>query len=189
VQDIDQARSAPAQTPAGPAPTPPRLAPGEGAPALGALGARTTYAYDSPRADVLEVFPNPRPGALWAVSLACLEFTALCPVTGQPDYGQLHIDYVPGERCVESKSLKLYLMRYRNHGAFHEACVNQVADDLAGVVVPRYLRVFGDFAPRGGIAIKPIAVREAPDITDVERDRHLRLLSQASDLARAASHR
>lgn len=150
---------------------------------LNALGAKTDYRYDSPEASVLEVFPNPRTGAPWALHLDCSEFTSLCPVTGQPDYGRVYIDYVAGEVCVESKSLKLYLMRYRNHGAFHEACVNQIADDLAAVLAPRYLRVFGDFAPRGGIAIKPLAVREAPDLDEHERARCVGMLADAVGLA------
>jgi 7-cyano-7-deazaguanine reductase len=151
-------------------------------PALHALGRHTEYRYDEPDARVLETFDNPRPGASWAVSLVCGEFTSLCPVTGQPDFGQLYISYVPAQLCVESKSLKLYLMRYRNHGAFHEDCVNQVADDLEARLAPRYLRVYGDFKPRGGIAIRPLAVRRAPDLGQredkEEEERCLRLLSQ-----------
>jgi 7-cyano-7-deazaguanine reductase len=149
-------------------------------PGFEALGARTEYRYDSPDAAVLEVFDNPRPGADWAVALICTEFTSLCPVTGQPDYGALRIEYVPAARCVESKSLKLYLMRYRNHGAFHEDCVNRVADDLFAVVAPRYLRVYGDFNPRGGIAIKPMAVRAAPGLSQDEEARCLGLLEQTA---------
>ena len=148
-------------------------------PELRALGGRTAYSYDQPSPDVLETFANPRPGAAWAVSLSCTEFTSLCPVTGQPDYGRLRIDYVPAALCVESKSLKLYLMRYRNHGAFHEDCVNRVADDLAARLSPRYLRVYGDFNPRGGIAIRPLAVRVAPGLGEEEEARCLALLSQA----------
>ncbi len=129
---------------------------------LRALGsARTEYHLDGPDAGLLEAFPNPRPGAAWVVGLDCPEFTSLCPVTGQPDFGRLLIDYVPDGRCVESKSLKLYLFSYRNHGAFHEACVNGVADDLVGLLAPVALRVRGDFNPRGGIAIRPLALRFA----------------------------
>jgi 7-cyano-7-deazaguanine reductase len=153
-------------------------------PRLTALGGVTTYRYDNPDAAVLEVFDNPHPAATWAVCLLCSEFTSLCPVTGQPDYGRLHIGYVPGRLCVESKSLKLYLMRYRNHGAFHEDCVNRVADDLCGRVSPRYLRVYGDFNPRGGIAIRPLAVRSAPDLDEGEEHRCLSLLAQAATYER-----
>jgi 7-cyano-7-deazaguanine reductase len=150
---------------------------------LEALGSPTEYRYDSPDAGVLEVFDNPYPASTWAVVLLCQEFTSLCPVTGQPDYGRLRIDYVPARHCVESKSLKLYLMRYRNEGAFHEACVNRVADDLAEAIAPRYLRVYGDFNPRGGIAIKPLAVRAAPGLDAREEERCLALLAQAAGLA------
>jgi 7-cyano-7-deazaguanine reductase len=149
-----------------------------------ALGSRTEYRYDHPDADVLDVFDNPRPGSPWVVSLLCSEFTCLCPVTGQPDYGRLRIDYVPGASCVESKSLKLYLMRYRSHGTFHEDCVNRVADDLAGKLAPRYLRVYGDFNPRGGIAIRPLAVRTAPDLGADEGARCLSLLAQVASYER-----
>lgn len=151
-------------------------------PAFAALGQRAQYRYDSPDTDVLETFPNPQPQQLWAVSLACLEFTSLCPVTGQPDFGRLFIDYVPGGRCVESKSLKLYLMRYRNHGTFHEDCVNRVADDLATKLAPRYLRVYGDFNPRGGIAIRPLAVRKDPGLSPAEEHACLSLLWQLGRL-------
>lgn len=143
-----------------------------------ALGRRTEYRYDEPDAGVLEVFENPHPGESWAVSLVCLEFTSLCPVTGQPDFGRLHISYVPAGLCVESKSLKLYLMRYRNHGTFHEDCVNRVANDLTERLSPRYLTVYGDFNPRGGIAIRPLAVRKTAGLSPEEEQACLSLLSQ-----------
>jgi 7-cyano-7-deazaguanine reductase len=152
----------------------------EGTSKLKALGSRTEYRYDHPDARVLDVFDNPRPGSAWAVSLLCSEFTCLCPVTGQPDYGRLRIDYVPDASCVESKSLKLYLMRFRNHGSFHEDLVNRVADDLAGRLSPRYLRVYGDFNSRGGIAIRPLAVRAAPGLGADEEARCLSLLAQVA---------
>ncbi len=154
---------------------------------LRALGGRTEYRYDHPDPSVLDVFDNPRPGQAWVVSLLCSEFTSLCPVTGQPDYGRLRVDYVPDRLCVETKSLKLYLMRYRGHGTFHEACVNDVADHLAARLAPRYLRVFGDFNPRGGIAIKPLALRLAPDLGPDEEARCLSLLAQAEACARLDS--
>ena len=148
-----------------------------------ALGAPSEYRFSSPGAALLESFDNPRPSADWAVALLCSEFTSLCPVTGQPDYGRLRVEYVPERRCVESKSLKLYLMRYRNEGTFHEACVNRVADDLVDAIAPRYLRVFGDFNPRGGIAIKPLAVREAPGLGAEARESCLRLIAQVAALS------
>ena len=128
------------------------------------LGAgRTEYRYDTPTPDLLEAFAHGRADWHWVVGLDCAEFTSLCPVTGQPDFGRILIHYVPGELCVESKSLKLYLGAYRNHGSFHEACVNQIADDLVTAISPRYLRVFGDFNARGGIAIRPMTVRFGTD--------------------------
>jgi 7-cyano-7-deazaguanine reductase len=154
------------------------------APRLGALGNPTDYRYNEPDASVLETFDNPYPTSAWVVALLCNEFTTLCPVTGQPDYGRLRVDYVPGALCVESKSLKLYLMRYRNEGTFHEACVNRVADDLCARLSPRYLRVYGDFNPRGGIAIKPLAVRSAPELAQAEEARCVALLSQAATCER-----
>jgi 7-cyano-7-deazaguanine reductase len=154
------------------------------APRLGALGNPTEYRYNEPDASVLETFDNPYPTSEWVVALLCNEFTTLCPVTGQPDYGRIRVDYVPGTLCVESKSLKLYLMRFRNEGTFHEACVNRVADDLCARLSPRYLRVYGDFNARGGIAIKPLAVRSAPDLSPAEEGRCLALLSQATAFER-----
>lgn len=119
----------------------------------------SSYRYDNPEAAMLESFVHGQTGTEWVVGLECGEFTSLCPVTGQPDFGRILIHYVPGRLCVESKSLKLYLGAYRNHGSFHESCVNQIADDLATAISPRYLRVFGDFHARGGISIRPMAIR------------------------------
>lgn len=135
---------------------------------LTALGGQTRYRYEHPDPGILETFSNPRPQGGWAVGLECMEFTSLCPMTGQPDFGRLHVHYVPLLRCVETKSLKLYLGAYRNHGAFHEDCVNRIADDLVEACAPAWLRVFGDFVPRGGISIRPIAVRVAPGLDDAE---------------------
>jgi 7-cyano-7-deazaguanine reductase len=142
------------------------------------LGSPTEYRYDHPEASMLEAFTNPQPGAPWVVGLDCQEFTSLCPMTGQPDFGRIHIHYVAGELCVESKSLKLYLGAYRNHGAFHEDCVNRIAGDLASVVRPRWLRVFGDFSSRGGIAIRPLALRVEEGLTADELDACERLVAQ-----------
>ncbi len=119
----------------------------------------TRYSYDSPDKAILEVFKTPRRGAYFVVGLECFEFTSLCPITGQPDFGRIHIVYVPSVLCVESKSLKLYLGAYRNHGAFHEDCVNTILEDLVAVMDPIYVRVLGDFNARGGIAIKPLALK------------------------------
>ena len=142
------------------------------------LGGPTQYRYDHPEATMLEAFANQHPGSAWVVGLDCQEFTSLCPMTGQPDFGRIHIHYVPGELCVESKSLKLYLGAYRNHGAFHEDCVNRIADDIASAISPRWLRVFGDFSVRGGIVIRPLALRTAPDLTDGELSACAELVAQ-----------
>jgi 7-cyano-7-deazaguanine reductase len=143
------------------------------------LGAADTrYRYDHPDRAILEVFDNQHPGSPWVVGLDCTEFTSLCPMTGQPDFGKLLIHYVPGALCVESKSLKLYLGSFRNHGAFHEDCVNRIADDIFERIAPRFLRVFGDFNVRGGIAIKPLAVRVSDRLTDEQRSQAVFLVSQ-----------
>ena len=134
--------------------------------------------YESPDAAILETFDNPQPERPWVVGLECAEFTSLCPVTGQPDFGRILIHYIPGPRCVESKSLKLYLGAYRNHGAFQEDCVNRIADDLQAGLAARWLRVFGDFRPRGGIAIRPLALRTATGLDAAEEQRCLALLAQ-----------
>ncbi|MBK7535299.1 MAG: NADPH-dependent 7-cyano-7-deazaguanine reductase QueF [Myxococcales bacterium] len=99
----------------------------------------------------LETFPNPRRGREYTISFECPEFTCLCPMTGQPDFATILIDYVPQELCVELKSLKLYLWSYRDRGAFHEAVTNQICDDLVAAISPRKLTVTAKFWVRGGI--------------------------------------
>ncbi len=99
----------------------------------------------------LETFPNPKPGREYHIQFDCPEFTCLCPMTGQPDFATILIDYVPDALCVELKSLKLYLWSYRNEGAFHEAVTNQICDDLVAAVNPRSITVTGKFWMRGGI--------------------------------------
>ncbi len=100
---------------------------------------------------ILETFPNPRPGRDYEISFDCPEFTCLCPRTGQPDFATVRIRYTPDLLCVELKSLKLYLWSFRNEGAFHEAVVNQILDDLVAALQPRRMSVEGDFFVRGGI--------------------------------------
>ena len=100
----------------------------------------------------LETFPNPKKERDYHIAFDCPEFTCLCPMTGQPDFATIAIDYVPDALCVELKSLKLYLWSYRNEGAFHEAVTNRIADDLLKAVEPRSLVVTGDWFVRGGIA-------------------------------------
>jgi len=105
--------------------------------------------------NILEVFANKHPANDYWVKFNCPEFTTLCPITGQPDFAQLYISYVPDLKMVESKSLKLYLFGFRNHGDFHEDVVNIIMKDLIRVMAPRYIEVWGRFLPRGGISIDP----------------------------------
>jgi 7-cyano-7-deazaguanine reductase len=119
------------------------------------LGSRhTVYATDYDPS-LLETFENAHPEYDYFVKLNCPEFTSLCPVTGQPDFAAIYISYIPDRRMVESKSLKLYLFSYRNHGAFHEDCVNRIMKDLIRLMEPKYIEVWGKFMPRGGISIDP----------------------------------
>lgn len=99
----------------------------------------------------LATFANPRPGREFEIQFSCPEFTCLCPMTGQPDFADIEIVYVPDALCVELKSLKLYLWSYRNEGAFHEAVTNQILDDLVAALKPKQMTVIGDFKVRGGI--------------------------------------
>ena len=123
---------------------------------LQSLGSQTHYSSDY-APEVLETFQNKHPENDYWVQFNCPEFTSLCPITGQPDFAEIKILYLPGERMVESKSLKLYLFSFRNHGDFHEDCVNIIMKDLIEVMDPRYIEVTGRFNPRGGIAIRPFA--------------------------------
>jgi 7-cyano-7-deazaguanine reductase len=107
----------------------------------------------APEAAILDYVPNPRRGELYLVRFVAPEFTSLCPVTGQPDFAHLVIDYVPDQWLVESKSLKLYLTSFRNHGAFHEGCTIDIAKKIIATIAPRWLRIGGYWYPRGGIPI------------------------------------
>jgi 7-cyano-7-deazaguanine reductase len=107
----------------------------------------------SPDKAKLECVPNPHPGVLYAVRFTCPEFTALCPLTGQPDFAHIVIDYVPQDLLVESKSLKLFLGSFRNHGSFHEDCTLTIASRLIAAMAPKWLRIGGYWYPRGGIPI------------------------------------
>ena len=104
---------------------------------------------------VLETFVNKHPENDYFVKFNCPEFTSLCPITGQPDFACIYISYIPDVKMVESKSLKLYLFSFRNHGDFHEDCVNIIMKDLIKLMDPRYIEVWGKFTPRGGISIDP----------------------------------
>lgn len=118
------------------------------------LGNKTDYKQDY-APEVLEVFENKHPENDYWVTFDCPEFTSLCPITGQPDFATIRIDYIPDVKMVESKSLKLYLFSFRNHGAFHEDCVNIIMKDLIALMAPKYIEVTGIFTPRGGISIYP----------------------------------
>jgi len=113
----------------------------------------------------LEAFPNRHPGRRYTVTLVCPEFTCVCPLTGQPDFGTITIHYIPGQKILESKSLKLYLWSYRNEGTFHEHVTNQILDDLVKVLDPVYCQVTGAFNVRGGISITVEARYEQPEGT------------------------
>ena len=123
---------------------------------LKSLGSKTRYS-DNYAPEVLETFDNlHRENDYW-VRFNCPEFTTLCPITGQPDFAEIRISYIPDVRMVESKSLKLYLFSFRNHGDFHEDCVNTIMKDLVRLMDPKYIEVTGFFTPRGGISIYPYA--------------------------------
>lgn len=107
---------------------------------------------ESPSSDQLETFPNPAVGRDYTIEIVCPEFTSVCPKTGQPDYGTIKFVYTPGEVCVELKSLKLYLQRYRNQGIFYEQVTNRLLDDFVAVAKPVRCKVISDWTPRGGIS-------------------------------------
>ena len=123
---------------------------------LKALGNDTHYLTEY-APEVLETFENQHPDNDYWVQFNCPEFTTLCPITGQPDFAEIKILYIPGRRMVESKSLKLYLFSFRNHGDFHEDSVNVIMKDLVRIMQPKYIEVVGLFVPRGGISIYPYA--------------------------------
>ena len=123
---------------------------------LQTLGKKTEYRMDY-APEVLETFENKHKGNDYWVQFNCPEFTSLCPITGQPDFAEIKIMYLPDERMVESKSLKLYLFSFRIHGDFHEDCVNIIMKDLVALMDPKYIEVVGLFTPRGGISIYPYA--------------------------------
>lgn len=123
---------------------------------LQSLGKPTQYRQDY-APEVLEAFQNKHPENDYWVRFNCPEFTSLCPITGQPDFAEIRISYLPDQKMVESKSLKLYLFSFRNHGDFHEDCVNKIMKDLIRLMDPKYIEVTGIFTPRGGISIYPFA--------------------------------
>jgi len=110
----------------------------------------------------LETFPNPKPEIDYTIRMTLPEFTCLCPKTGQPDFATLELEYVPDQRCVELKSLKLYIWSFRDRGAFHEAVTNEIADALAAVTAPRYMKLSARFNVRGGVYTTVVATRRQP---------------------------
>ena len=143
---------------------------------LQALGKKTDYKmYYAP--EMFETFVNKHQDNDYWVQFNCPEFTSLCPITGQPDFAEIVISYIPGEYMVESKSLKLYLFSFRNHGDFHEDCVNIIMKDLIKLMNPKYIEVTGLFTPRGGISIHPYANYGRPG-TKFERMAEERLMSR-----------
>jgi len=112
--------------------------------------------------EILETFPNPQAGRDYTIRMRIPEFTCLCPKTGQPDFATLHLEYVPDRKCVELKSLKLYVWSFRNEGAFHEAVTNRILDDLVRLMQPRFIRLTADFNVRGGIFTTVVAERRKP---------------------------
>lgn len=119
------------------------------------LGNKKNVYPDNYAPEMLETFVNKHPDNDYFVKFNCPEFTSLCPITGQPDFATITISYVPDVKMVESKSLKLYLFSFRNHGDFHEDCVNVIMKDLIKLMEPKYIEVWGKFTPRGGISIDP----------------------------------
>lgn len=113
--------------------------------------------WSSMSTSTIETFPNPRPEREFEIAIDCPEFTSMCPKTGLPDFGVIRIRYVPDARCIELKSLKYYLLEFRNKGIFYESVTNQILDDLVGACAPRRMTVIGDFTARGGITTKVTA--------------------------------
>ncbi|MDO4433779.1 MAG: preQ(1) synthase [Alysiella sp.] len=137
------------------------------------LGNQKTEYHSDYAPEVLEAFDNKHQGNDYFVKFVCPEFTSLCPMTGQPDFATIIIRYIPDVKMVESKSLKLYLFSFRNHGDFHEDCINIIMKDLIKLMNPKYIEVFGEFTPRGGIAIHPFANygREGTPFEQMARER------------------
>lgn len=142
---------------------------------LSLLGKKTEYRQDY-APEVLEAFVNRHQENDYWVKFNCPEFTSLCPITGQPDFATIVISYIPDVKMVESKSLKLYLFSFRNHGGFHEDCVNLIMKDLIKLMDPKYIEVIGLFTARGGISIHPYSNygRPGTDFEKMARERMLR---------------
>lgn len=142
---------------------------------LTSLGGPTDYSAQEPSASILEAFPNKHAQRHYRIRFEHPEFTSVCPKTGQPDFGTITIDYVPDKLCVESKSFKLYMVSYRNQGAFMESITNTIADDLIAVLEPRRITVKGKFNVRGGTAITVTVDHVNDALSAKEREEVLRL--------------
>lgn len=147
------------------------------------LGNQKTSYSDDYNPNILETFINKHPDNDYVVSFDAYEFTSKCPKTGQPDFAKVVISYIPNEQMVESKSLKLYLFSFRNHGDFHEDCMNIIMKDLIKLMNPKYIEVRGIFSPRGGISIFPFVNWANPDFDyqDLGKHRQLEMLKSAAD--------
>ena len=148
------------------------------------LGNQNTQYADDYAPDVLETFVNKHPDNDYVVTFDAYEFTSKCPKTGQPDFAKVIISYIPREKMVERKSLKLYLFSFRNHGDFHEDCMNIIAKDLIALMNPKYLEVRGIFSPRGGISIYPFVNFVAEDceyLRELATQRRLDVLRDSSN--------
>lgn len=142
---------------------------------LSSLGEYTSYHYSEPSSDILEAFPNLYVERDYLISFEYPEFTSLCPKTGQPDFGTIIINYVPDKLCVESKSFKLYMGAFRNHGSFMESLTNTIADDLIKVLSPRRIEVKGIFNVRGGTGIKVVVDEVDKSLSDKKKQELLSL--------------
>ena len=144
----------------------------EGVSHLGNQKNNYAFQYDP---KILESFPNKNPGKDQWVTFVCTEFTSLCPITSQPDFAKIFVNYIADEKMVESKSMKLYLFSFRNHGDFHEDCIQKICNDLTALLSPKYLEVIGEFTPRGGIAIYPFASGHngQPHFSELHRSRQM----------------
>jgi len=141
-------------------------------PGITLLKRSTTVYPDTPEKAVLETFPNKYTARDYVVEFHCPEFTSVCPITGQPDFARITITYAPDRKCLESKSLKLYLFSFRNTGMFHEEITNRILDDLVKACEPKWARVLGRMNPRGGISIDVIAEHTRPGYEPPTHARH-----------------
>lgn len=139
---------------------------------LGSQGTKYKTQYDS---SILEAFDNKNPRQFQWVSFVCTEFTSLCPITNQPDFAKIFINYIADKKMVESKALKLYLFSFRNHGDFHENCIQTICDDLVKLMKPKFIEVIGEFTPRGGISIFPYSSYASKDKEYIELKKSRRM--------------